>query len=592
MSTLEKMPGHTRLYRRGATYYHRAAIPVDIADTYPKSEETFSLRTKDYSEALRLVKVKAVEVDERFEEHRRWLAVQSGPVTAESTPEQIQTVADAYYAYILDEDEQVRLDGFHELAGEWAEKTLPETPRQTFEEHKDDWSEFASGVKSDYARGRKDDFFQGEAEEVLTWDGIEIRLDPSSDSWRPLVRALQEAVIRASKAVSERDEGDVVPTPALPSPGPSRVLVKSSLPMFSVASQEFLEEGSRGGGTQKTRNDYGAWLRNFVEAVGDRHLDQYSKHDGRKFKAILATLPANRQKKKEYKALPIGKAAEKAVELGMEPMSLPNANKAINRVSAFFSWADANFFDGPGPEPLKGMSFKLQERLQDAVFSFSTDQLNKIFSAPLYTGFRSDRKWAEKGTRLDPASSRFWLPLIGLFSGAREGEIFALTVDDIYEEDGVVLFHFVVEEDEEKRVKTKSGIRRVAVHKILVDLGLLALIEGRKAAGEKDLFYDCAHKEPKRAADNFSKWFARYLVACETKTKKHVFHSFRHNMEDAYINSSSSPGVVNAMQGHAQPGMMGHYGMGQYKPKKLRKAISKVKYPGLDLSHIRGFPLG
>jgi len=54
VSTLETMPGHTRLYRRGATYYHRAAIPKDIAKTYPKSEETFSLRTKDYREALRL----------------------------------------------------------------------------------------------------------------------------------------------------------------------------------------------------------------------------------------------------------------------------------------------------------------------------------------------------------------------------------------------------------------------------------------------------------------------------------------------------------------------------------------------------------
>ncbi|SLN74311.1 hypothetical protein ROA7450_04213 [Roseovarius albus] len=42
------MPGHTRLYRRGATYYHRAAVPVDIIATYPKSEETFSLRTKSY----------------------------------------------------------------------------------------------------------------------------------------------------------------------------------------------------------------------------------------------------------------------------------------------------------------------------------------------------------------------------------------------------------------------------------------------------------------------------------------------------------------------------------------------------------------
>jgi hypothetical protein len=54
------MPGHPRLYRRGATYYHRAAIPVDIADTYPKTEETFSLKTRDYRDALKLVRIAAV----------------------------------------------------------------------------------------------------------------------------------------------------------------------------------------------------------------------------------------------------------------------------------------------------------------------------------------------------------------------------------------------------------------------------------------------------------------------------------------------------------------------------------------------------
>ena len=42
------MSGHPRLYRRKATYYHRAAVPIDIRDTYPKTEETFSLKTKDY----------------------------------------------------------------------------------------------------------------------------------------------------------------------------------------------------------------------------------------------------------------------------------------------------------------------------------------------------------------------------------------------------------------------------------------------------------------------------------------------------------------------------------------------------------------
>ncbi|MFK5996599.1 MAG: hypothetical protein QM492_00655, partial [Rhodobacterales bacterium] len=57
VSDLEKMPSHTRLYRRNATYYHRAVVPKDIIDSYGKTEETFSLKTKDHIEALRRVKI-------------------------------------------------------------------------------------------------------------------------------------------------------------------------------------------------------------------------------------------------------------------------------------------------------------------------------------------------------------------------------------------------------------------------------------------------------------------------------------------------------------------------------------------------------
>ena len=38
MAALEKMPGHPRLYRRGTTYYHRAAIPKNIADSYASGQ--------------------------------------------------------------------------------------------------------------------------------------------------------------------------------------------------------------------------------------------------------------------------------------------------------------------------------------------------------------------------------------------------------------------------------------------------------------------------------------------------------------------------------------------------------------------------
>jgi len=111
---LERMPGHTRLYRRGAVYYHRAVIPKDIADTYPKAEETFSLKTKDYTEAVRRVRIEAVRVDRNFEAHRRRLEAENAPCVDHLTIEQLKTIKQAYLRHLLEEDEEVRLDGFEE----------------------------------------------------------------------------------------------------------------------------------------------------------------------------------------------------------------------------------------------------------------------------------------------------------------------------------------------------------------------------------------------------------------------------------------------------------------------------------------------
>lgn len=60
------MPKHPRLMKRGNTYWHRASIPADIRSMYPKTEETFSLGTKEPQEALIRLRRAATEVDQRF----------------------------------------------------------------------------------------------------------------------------------------------------------------------------------------------------------------------------------------------------------------------------------------------------------------------------------------------------------------------------------------------------------------------------------------------------------------------------------------------------------------------------------------------
>jgi hypothetical protein len=250
VSNLEKMTGHTRLDRRNATYYHRASVPTDIADTYGKVEETFSLRTKDYTEALRLVKIKAVEVDARFEAHRKELRKASEPYVEELTEEQLKLFGDMYYAYLLEEDDESRLLGFDEFddtdEGRFWTSDHPETPRQTFEEHTDDIDSNLINAKHALARGTVDVFTKSEAEEVLSWDGLDIKLAKDSPSWRLLYRELNRSVKRASEVLLARNEGDIIETPKVDSVSHVKPPSASIHPFLSEAIEQWIKDTEHG----------------------------------------------------------------------------------------------------------------------------------------------------------------------------------------------------------------------------------------------------------------------------------------------------------------------------------------------------------
>lgn len=580
MRTLEKMPGHTRLYRRRATYYHRAAVPQDIVDTYGKREETFSLRTKDKAEALVRVKIEAVRVDKLFANHRRELA-RSQQITPASTldelsSDQIARVKQAYLHYLLDEDEDTRLDGFFDPDD--AFEPLPDTPKPTFEEHQDSVDETDEIARANLARGKRDEFYRSEAEDVLEWEGINLNLSDTSRSWPRLIRAVQEAAVEAVATIRKRDIGDVVPTPAYPETEPS---VANQLTL-TAAIAVWEAEKARGAWSPKARGDYMAWLGAFVEAVGDRPLGNYTKDDARKFKALLLKLPPNWRKKKETRDLPLLKAAEKAEQMGMDPMSTANLNKAIRRVAAFWGWAEAHY-EGLRPALFQGLPIRETVSARDQRNPFSPVQLSQLFSSPLYTGCKSERLCAEPGEHSMRDTARYWLPLLGLYTGARLNELCQLTPQNVRSEDGVAFLE-ITDEADGQRIKTNSGKRRIPIHQRLLDLGFLQFAQGRQDVQADRLFSELKVDASGYLSGEFSKFFSRYLERIGAKTEKTSFHSFRHNFEDACRNGGVLPHVMNALQGHSEQGMAGRYGDGQYRLEILKEAINRLSFEGLRLA--------
>ena len=73
---------------------------------------------------------------------------------------------------------------------------------------------------------------------------------------------------------------------------------------------------------------------------------------------------------------------------------------------------------------------------------------------------------------------RYWIPLIGMFSGMRLGEICGLHVEDVKLVDGI--WCFSVNGEDDKRLKTLSSKRVIPLHPTLIKLGFLAFVDTMK----------------------------------------------------------------------------------------------------------------
>ena len=222
-------------------------------------------------------------MDQRFTAHRLHLAQQAQPAREELSDEEIKRIGEVYYAALLEEDDETRLRGFYEEDGE-----LPEEPCPTFEEYTLDHEVQTKVDKHLHARGKVRDFYLDEAEEVLSWTNVGLRLKPGSPSWKKLPLTLQAANIKAAKDIKARNQGDVVETPRTPGLEP-----ESLTPLLSQAVEEWCQEKARTSWVPKTEQEQRVWMGHFLAVIGDRPLDKYTKADARTFKGIVCVMSSN-----------------------------------------------------------------------------------------------------------------------------------------------------------------------------------------------------------------------------------------------------------------------------------------------------------
>jgi integrase len=169
----------------------------------------------------------------------------------------------------------------------------------------------------------------------------------------------------------------------------------------------------------------------------------------------------------------------------------------------------------------------------------------------------------------------------------RLNEACQLTEDDIAVEDGTDIILIRSDEDGLKRVKTAAGHRFVPVHPELKRIGFLdhiAAVRRSSPAGAR-LFPELPIASTGYISDNFSKWFARFLDHLGIDDRRKGFHSFRHTFRDALREAEIPQDRVRELGGWSSGATEDDYGSGT-RPSTLAKEIAKIRYDGVDFSHL------
>jgi len=546
-----------------------------------------SLRTKDFREANIRAKPVLIEFDKILEKAKAL----AGPrqLRMELSDSEIKRISEFFYARCLEDDDTFRSEDDSEevyqsvyeqleKAGQLFSPGFPKAPVPKFGMSDRQLSKRAETLAfvTEAARealARNDiGFMADEVAELL--EDFRIDLDVSSPAYRRLGTAVLRRYVAALKVKTDRLRGEPIETPVVQYPSPQSTVSGS----LTAALQGWKKYANRPEGTLR---EFEHAISRFIQLHGDIPIVTINRRHVREFREALQAMPVRRTGKLREATLPqLLEWSQKNPEV--QRISAGTVNKLLGAVQAIAVWGRDNGLvpeDTSWSDAFSGMRLEEQEPEREP---WEIADLKKLFASGIYA--RADRP---KGGRGEAA---YWLPLLGLFTGARLGELALLLASDVSidEASGVSAISIADDPSIGRRLKTLASRRTVPVHPELIRLGFLEYVrERREQEGPRARMFPLLAGKPDIAS--WSKWFGRYIR--QRGIDRAVFHSFRHGFTDALRAAGESRDIRRALTGHSGEGTDEGYGakamVRRYGLPRLSEALFKVSYPGLDLSHIR-----
>ena len=419
-----------------------------------------------------------------------------------------------------------------------------------------------------------------------------LRTDSLSIALRrlPKIAAAIETELEEARRSVGRDIDQMLLRPFHDDDDEGRETTTVTTPMtFADAYQRYLDDPTHAW-SPSTREAYETCRRLSVSVIGeDSPISMLGRAECRDFLEVLRFLPRNAAKR--FPSLSAREASERSRRVGnVEIISAANANAIMGNLSSFLNWAvNEELLD---KNPTRGLRLPDKVAKRDKRLPFSAMQLQHIFSAPLYVGCLDGLRGYNKPGSERPRNARFWIPLIGLHTGARLGEICQLDVTDVRLVNDIPCIVVCTASQvgsTDKRVKTRASERIVPLHQRLLDAGFLRYVADKQRGGSTKLFDDIEVGETGSRSVAFSKWFTQFLRNCGARRERTSFHSFRHNFRDelrsAHIEHDIAMMLGGWTLGAASRSVSENYGSG-HRVEALRDAITKLQFADIDLRHL------
>ena len=545
------MAKQTYLHKRtnSSVYYFRCRIPKDLAFHFKDRREiTFSLQTHDYHEATRMVSIEAGKWQAKFEQLRRSTTSAKTPVKRlDYSDAEIERLCLLWKHCVLETDDQQRLDGYE---------------YETFEEQAERLIETEQDLKRIYARGELEKIYPA-LDGFLTL----LRVAPPADeaTYRQLCMSFLKTVLHTTKIQLARQNGEIIET-------------ESVAPSDKVYS-EHVEQTKT---TSSPQMDMDTLLENWRDAVAHRAPSTVESYTAaiREFKTWIKNISADKITRqniigfRDYllkERLQSSKTAEKKIGILCSVLQLAVDDELLS----------AN--------PAQRIKIPKPKNAPKPRIPYDKADLQSILNSPIYSN--------EQLTRGGKGEAAKWLPLLGMFTGARLEELAQLHVADIIN-DAEHGWYFNVTEtvddeddsdnqtdsDQAKTLKTESSRRRIPVHPQLILAGFLRLVERCRNNGQQRLFPQLVPDSKGKYSGSWSRWWGRYArKVIGINSRRKVFHSFRHGFKDAAREADIAEDVSDALTGHSGGGVGRKYGNEHYPLAPLVRAIALIEYSGLKI---------